>query len=82
MRLNPTTQLTDGRLLLAWWANNKGRGSSNCTLMVVPPNTPRAAHSRDQTNVETSTLTSSWRNNVNLSRRVQDTLGIAGVLPK
>ena len=35
MRIKAETPLKNGRKLLAWWANNCGRGSDNCTLAVV-----------------------------------------------
>ena len=76
MHLNPETQLVDGRKLLAWWANNAGRGTDNCTLAVVPATTPRAAYSRNQTDVIATTRTSSWKGDVNLSRAVCSRLGI------
>ena len=79
MRLNTETTLSDGRKLCAWWANNRGRGSNNCTLAVVPAATERAAYSRQQSGVIASTTTSSWRGNVNLSRAGRETLGIAGL---
>jgi len=74
--VNAVNKLENGNLLLAWWANNKGRGKDNCTLMVVPDGTKRASLSRDQKNVLTQTRTSSWRGSVNLSKRVCDDLGI------
>ena len=71
MRLNKETTLSDGRKLCAWWANNSGRGSNNCTLVVVPGTTERAAYSRQQSDVIARTTTSSWRGDVNLSRAVR-----------
>ena len=79
MRLNKKTTLSDGRKLCAWWANNAGRGNSNCTLAVVPGATERAVYSRQQADVIATTTTSSWRGDVNLSRAVRETLGIAGL---
>ena len=79
MRLNAETTLSDGRKLCAWWANNAGRGRNNCTLAVVPGATERAAYSRQQADVMATTRTSSWRGDVNLSRAVRETLGIAGL---
>ncbi len=76
MYLQPSTTLNDGRKLLAWWANNKGRGRDNCTLAVVPGSTSRAATSRRQADIETTTRTSSWGGDVNLSRAVCEELGI------
>ena len=76
MHLLAETTLRDGRKLLAWWANNKGRGRDNCTLAVVDADTPRAEYSRNQANVQAMTRTSSWGGDVNLSRRVMAILGI------
>jgi len=80
MRLGKITKLSNGNLLMAWWANNVGRGNNNCTLIVVLPNTPRAEMSKNQTNVISKTLCSSWAGNVNLSKKVQRELGIFGLL--
>ena len=79
MRLSKKTVLSDGRKLCAWWANNRGRGSDNCTLAVVPGTTERAAYSRDQADVIVKTRTGSWQGDVNLSRSVRETLGISGL---
>jgi len=76
MRLKSVNHLSDGNLLLAWWANNKGRGSDNCTLAVVSKGTERATYSKDQDSVIKSTRTSSWAGNVNYSKSVQQRLGL------
>jgi hypothetical protein len=80
MRLHSETILSDGRKLCAWWANNSGRGSSNCTLAVVPGKTARAAYSRHQSDVIAITTTSSWRGDVNMSSAVRERLGIDGLV--
>jgi hypothetical protein len=76
MKINKINVLPDGRILMAWFANNAGRGSDNCTLAVVAAGTPRATYSRNQTNVVASTRTSSWAGKVNFSARVRNILGI------
>jgi len=76
MRLDKTNRLKDGNQLFAYWANNKGRGSNNCTLQVVGPNTNRPNFSRDTKDVISETQCSSWAGNVNLSKRVCEELGI------
>ena len=76
MKLNKTTTLTNGNLLFAYWTNNRGRGSDNCTLQVVPAGTNRLAMSRMTQNVIASTRTSSWRGLVNMSESVCARLGI------
>ena len=77
MRLQKETMLKNGKKLLAYWANNAGRGTDNCTLCVVDGSDARPALSK---NVEcyARTQTSSWAGNVNLSKRVQRILGIEG----
>ena len=79
MKLKPINTLSDGKQLFAWWANNKGRGSDNCTLAVVSKDTPRSARSKDQCEVITMVRTSSWNGNVNLSKRVRKELGIEDI---
>lgn len=76
MKLNKITNLKNGNKLFAYWANNCGRGSDNCTLLVVPANEPRPNFSRDVKNVIAKTRTSSWKGNVNLSVAVCKLLGI------
>ena len=46
MRLKQINKLNNGKLLFAYWANNRGRGDNNCTLVVVPANTIRPAKSK------------------------------------
>lgn len=77
MKLNKINNLKNGNQLFAYWANNKGRGSNNCTLLVVPANEPRPNFSDSVQNVISKTRTSSWRGLVNLSKSVCDTLGIS-----
>jgi len=76
MRLDKITALKNGNQLFAYWANNRGRGSNNCTLLVVPANEQRPIFSRDVKNIIANTRTSSWRGHVNLSAAVCNELGI------
>ena len=76
MMLKKTTKLTNGNLMFAYWANNRGRGRDNCTLQIVPAGTTRAPYSRLNKTVICSTRTSSWNGHVNLSERVCAELGI------
>ena len=77
MKLKKITKLKNGNLLFAYWANNKGRGTDNCTLLVVPANESRPRFSRDVKNIISKTRTSSWRGLVNLSIKVCNELGIS-----
>ena len=76
MRLKPITILENGNQLMAWWANNRGRGSDNCSLAVVKCGIERAGNAASQTDVIATTRTSSWRGDVNLSRAVCEQLGL------
>ena len=76
MKLNKITAMKNGNQLFAYWANNRGRGSDNCTLLVVPSNEQRLNFSRDVKNIISKTRTSSWRGLVNLSVAVCNQLGI------
>ena len=77
MKLNKITTLKNGNQLFAYWANNRGRGSNNCTLLVFPTGEQRPNFSRDVKNVIAQTKTSSWRGQVNLSNAVCNQLGIS-----
>lgn len=76
MELNKITALINGNQLFAYWANNRGRGSNNCTLLIVPAGVKRTFFSRDVKNVIAKTRTSSWRGLVNMSKSVCNQLGI------
>lgn len=76
MKLNKTNGLKNGNQLFVYWANNRGRGSDNCTLVVVPAGENRPSFSRDVKNVISKTRTSSWKGLVNFSRSVCDRLMI------
>jgi len=67
-------KLNDGSFLYFWYANNKGRGSDNCTI--IRSTALRAAMSAKQTDVIARIRTSAWRGQVNFSREVQRALGI------
>jgi hypothetical protein len=67
-------KLDDGSFLYFWYANNKGRGSDNCTI--IRSTAPRAAVSAKQTDVIASTRTSAWHGHVNFSKAVQNELGL------
>lgn len=69
-----TINLNDGTYLHFWYANNKGRGRNNCTI--IRSSVPRAATSAKQTDVIASTTTSAWAGNVNFSRNIQTALGL------
>ncbi len=77
MRLNHTNTLPGNKWLFAYWANNRGRGRNNCTLLVVPANSERPAYSRDVIGCYAKTRTSSWTGDVNVSKFVLAKLGIA-----
>ncbi len=76
MRIKSETKLTGGKKLLAWWANNKGRGRNNCTLAVVDDADIRQSHSLKQKNGYAYVQTSSWNGNVNLSKKILEKLGL------
>ena len=76
MRLNKITKLKNGNQLFVYYANNAGRGDSNCTLMIVPEGEPRMPYSRMVKNVIQTALTSSWKSDINLSKSVLSVLGI------
>lgn len=69
-----TIKLGNGEMLHFWYANNKGRGSDNCTI--IRSTDPRAGVSANQTGVIATVKTSSWAGNVNFSKSVQEDLGL------
>jgi hypothetical protein len=77
MKINKINKLRDGRQLFAFWANNRGRGQNNCTLQIVPETAERPVMSKMTRGVISSTQTSSWNGNVNISCRVCEKLGIS-----
>lgn len=68
-----TVRLADNDYLHFWYANNRGRGSSNCTI-VRSEYEDRAANADRQPGRRT--FTSSWAGNVNFSKRVRQALGL------
>jgi tartrate dehydratase alpha subunit/fumarate hydratase class I-like protein len=69
-----TVELVDGTKLHFWYANNKGGGCTNCTI--IRSSSPRAAVSAKQENIIAHVKTSHWAGNVNFSRRIQRALGL------
>lgn len=83
MRLAQSNKLTGNKVLFAYWANNRGRGNSNCTLIVVPAGTERSSISKslceaiDNDKIDGVWIrTSSWKGDVNVSLDVCKRLGI------
>jgi len=70
-----TIQLKNGNYLHFWYANNKGRGSDNCTI-VKSSDENRAIFSKLQQDAIEMTRTSSWKGKVNFSSYVQKELNI------
>jgi hypothetical protein len=83
MYLSKTNEMVigKGRKMVWYFANNKGRGDSNCTIFIVDEATERQGCVKEQKRFEffASTRTSSWAGNINLSKRVKANLGIADV---
>lgn len=67
-----TVQLADETKLHFWYANNKGRGRDNCTI--IRSSSPRAETSAKQENVIAFSRTSHWAGNVNFSKKVREHL--------
>jgi hypothetical protein len=69
-----SVDIGNGEFLHFWYANNKGRGDNNCTI--IRSTSKRAALSAKQENVLSKVLTSAWAGNVNFSEHVREELGI------
>ncbi len=76
MRLAKENLLDNGQKLFVWFANNKGRGSNNCTLAVVDWEEKRAVRVAGQKGFNAMTTTSAWNGNINLSKQICNELGI------
>ena len=76
MRLNKSTPLPRNRQLCAWWANNRGREGTNCSLKIVAADAPRASTCLGQTEFWAFVRTGSWHGDVNMSHTVRDRLGL------
>lgn len=63
-----TIKLSGGRNIELYYANNKGRGSDNVTVMLTD-GSPRAGYSRHQQGVIKSYRCSGWKGNVNIDLR-------------
>jgi len=73
-----TVKINDALFLHFFYANNKGRGGNNCTI-VKSSNPNRMATSLQQYSDNAGikmVKTSSWSGNVNFSKRVQQELGL------
>lgn len=69
-----TEELKNGEKLHFWYANNRKRADSNCTI--IRTKNERAAVSVKQTGILAETRTSSWKGFVNFSKKVQSVLGV------
>jgi hypothetical protein len=67
-------ELAENDYLYFFYANNKGRGSDNCTI--VRSNKERARCTKDQTGIMRITRTGAWRGFVNFSYAVAEKLGV------
>jgi len=72
-----TVDLTDGRYLHFYYANNRGRGDSNCSI-ILTTNPQRVGTTKKQiaAGYEAVATTSSWNGKVNFSLRIQRLLGL------
>jgi hypothetical protein len=66
---------TTGDFLYFWYANNKGRGRNNCTI-IRSKSSIRAEYSKNQTEVTHKIMTSAWAGLPNMSNNVLDILEI------
>jgi hypothetical protein len=69
-----TIDIGNGEFLHFWYANNRGRGTNNVTI--IRSSAPRAETSRQQTDVIATEATSGWAGRVNFSRAVARGLGL------
>lgn len=73
-----TVNLENGLFLHFYYANNKGRGADNCSI-IKTTNPQRLGNEKSQINDDgtiSNTRTSSWAGNVNFSNAVQEKLGL------
>lgn len=80
MIFNPKTiKINDNLFLHFWYANNKGRGRDNVTI-VKSASSCRAATSKKQSDVILTTTTSAWRGQVNMSKRIMSDLEVESIV--
>ena len=76
MYLDKINKLKNGNLLFVYYANNKGRGTDNCTLVVAKSGTTRTPRSHQVNGTIATTRNSSWALDINVSKKVCGLLGI------
>jgi len=62
-------KVSEKQYLYFWYANSKGRGSNNCTI-ILSSDKNRASMSKNQKDIISIVKTSSWSGNVNFSNYV------------
>lgn len=76
MHLNKVEKLKNGQQLFIFFSNDKGRGKNNCTIQLVPGDEKRKLVAKMTKNVIKEVYTTSWKGDVNFSRRVQSVLNV------
>jgi len=62
-------KIEDNKYLYFWYANNKGRGENNCTI-ILSRSHKRMTTSRKQTEIITTIKTSAWKGRPNFSNYI------------
>jgi len=70
-----TVDLGGGEYLHFWYANNAGRGCSNCTI-IRSRSPARAICAKKQADVISQVKTSAWKGHVNFSQPTKTALGL------
>lgn len=76
MHLKKVEELKSGRKLFVFFSNDKGRGKNNCTIQVVTKGEKRNLTAKQTKNVLVEAYTTSWKGDINFSKRIQKILGV------
>lgn len=76
MHLKKIEELKSGRKLFVFFSNDKGRGKNNCTIQVVTKGEKRNLTAKLTKNVLAEAYTTSWKGDINFSKRIQEILGV------
>lgn len=76
MHLKKVEELKNGKQLFIFFSNDKGRGKNNCTIQKVWSGEKRKLTAKQTVNVISEAYTTSWKGDVNFSKRIQKILDV------
>jgi len=76
MHLKKVEKLKNGKQLFVFFSNDKGRGKNNCTIQLVEGTEKRKLTAKLTKEVLKEVYTTSWKGDINFSKRIQKILGV------